>query len=105
MTPWVEESPSVPRKVASPAEVDGAYSETPVCEPIAPAASPAATAVPEPPEEPCAVFEGYSAFHVCMNPDSEYEPELANSERFVLPRITAPASRSRATCHASAAGR
>src|ERR1700754_2691431 len=63
MMPEPDSSPSVPRSVTSEAPDAGPYSESPVCEPIAPAASEAATAVAEPPDEAIADFDGWNAFH------------------------------------------
>ena len=96
--------PSVPRKVARPAPVDGAYSETPVCVPIANAAMLVATATAEPPEEPSDDFDGLKAFQTWPKLESLMLPELANCDRFALPIRTAPASRSLPTWKASSCG-
>ena len=64
MMPLPDSSPSVPRSVTSDAPDAGAYSESPVCEPSAPAARFAPSAVAEPPEEASADLDGMNAFQV-----------------------------------------
>src|SRR5690242_19805732 len=97
--------PSVPRRETSPPAALGAYSETPVCEPIENVANEAATDAPEPPDEPCEVEDGWIAFHTWPHGLSEWRPEFANSDMFVLPITIAPAARSFATWNASLGGR
>ena len=74
--------------------------------PTVTAARPAAAATPEPELEP----DGFrsSACGLAACPPSVLQPlvgwvdrKLAHSDRFALPRITAPASRKRVTSHAS----
>ncbi|MNY30603.1 hypothetical protein D3C86_1647170 [compost metagenome] len=72
---------------------------------MAAAAKSAATDTADPPLEPKDVLDGYSAFHVCIQPLSLKLPLFANSEVFTLPIMTAPASRSLFTWKASDSGR
>src|SRR2546421_1972293 len=78
--------------------------------PIATWARHAATATAEPDEEPHGFRSSTWGLAVC--PPTPDQPEVdaverkfAHSERFALPRITAPAARSRLTRTASLAGR
>src|SRR5262249_22523510 len=63
MIPLPLSSPSVPRKVTRLAALAGPYSESPVCDPSAPAARLAATALAEPPLDAMAEREGLNTFH------------------------------------------
>jgi hypothetical protein len=71
-------------------------------EPRAIAASPAATAVAEPPDEPPDVRPGSHGFRVTPNAGDSVNGVIVSSGTCVLPRITAPAARSRRTTSASA---
>src|ERR1700760_3341687 len=62
ITPVPLSSPSVPRSVTSLAPLDGPYSESPVCEPSAAAASFAAKALADPPLEAIDDFDGLNTF-------------------------------------------
>ena len=77
--------------------------------PIATAHRLAETATPEPELEPQGLRSGANGFRHwpprALHPLVERsERKLAHSDRFVLPRITAPASRMRSTTNASRAG-
>ena len=72
--------------------------------PSAAAASPAATAVPEPPLEPPLVRLGSHGLQVAPNASDSVMHSASSSGTFVLPRITVPAARSRRTTSASCAG-
>ena len=71
--------------------------------PSAAAASPAATAVPEPPLEPPLVRDGSHGLSVAPKASDSVAHIASSSGTCVLPRITQPAARSRATTSASAA--
>ena len=66
-------------------------------EPVAAAQSPAATAAALPPLEPPGVRSVFQGLRVIPNAGPSVEPMIASSGRLVLPRMTAPAERSRAT--------
>src|SRR6476659_9199102 len=102
--------PTVGLKPTRPQLFDGETIDPSVSEPIAAAHMLAAAAAPEPDEEPEALRSSAYGFRHCpprpLHPlDECVERKFAHSDRFVLPRITAPASRSRLTTWASAAGR
>jgi len=71
MTPVPLSRPSVPRSVTRLAPLAGPYSESPVCDPIAPAARLAANALAEPPLDAIADFEGLNTFHTCPHASLE----------------------------------
>ena len=73
--------------------------EPPVCVPSAAGTMPSATAAAEPLDEPPGIWAGASG---CLVPAGWAK---ANSVVTVLPRMSAPASRRRATQAASRAGR
>src|SRR4051794_25489972 len=78
--------------------------DPPVSEPMAPSATPAATAAPEPLLEPpvkCSVFQGLRAGGHGASKDG---PPWAYSDVASLPRSTAPDSRSFAAAAASSRG-
>ena len=84
----------------------GQVTEPSVSVPIASRTMPAATAAPLPLELPQALRS--SAHGLCVWPPTALQPEIewvermfAHSLRLVLPRMTAPAARSRATSGAS----
>src|SRR5215470_5250769 len=89
--PYVGLSPTMPQHAA------GSRIDPPVSEPSAPNASPAATAAPEPlddPPETCPDFHGLSTSPWCgLSPNGP----SASSVMFSLPSVTAPAAVSRAT--------
>ncbi len=75
--------------------------EPPVSVPIASGAWKAATAAAEPPEEPPGTRSRSHGFAVGPNAQCSVDEPIANSSMFVLPRMTAPASRSRSVTWAS----
>ena len=114
----VSEIGTIPERLHSP--VDGRTPTTPFCDagemiepsvsvPMVSAANPDAAAAPEPDDEPPTsvdVSYGFSTW-----PPSEllpldwlFETQAANSVRFVLPRMIAPAAFSRRTMNASRLG-
>src|SRR3990172_9488613 len=76
----------------------------PVSEPSAAIASSAATAAAEPPDEPPGTRSSDHGLWVGKKAECSVEESMANSSMFVLPTITAPASRSRSTTWASYGG-
>lgn len=95
ITPAVLTRPNVGLQPATPQNDAGRVIEPPVCEPIAPRHMPQATAAAEPLDEPPGVRSRFHGFHVAGG------SKLANCVVTVLPKITAPASRSRSTIVAS----
>ena len=77
--------------------------EPPPSEPIAAAASPAATAAAEPALEPPVVCPGLQGLRVVPQAADSPKGKIASSDRWVLPITTAPAARSRRTSSESAA--
>src|ERR687887_27673 len=79
--------------------------EPPVSGPGPRGASYAATAADEPPDEPPSTR--LRSHGLCDGPNALFSVEepIANSSMFVLPRMTRPASRSRAVTVASYGGR
>ena len=106
-TTWVREiRPTVGFSPTSPVSEAGQVTEPSVSVPIAAGASEAATATALPDDEPQA--ERSSAYGLRVRPPTPLQPlmeaderMLAHSERLVLPRMMAPASRSLATSGAS----
>src|SRR6185295_18755112 len=102
--------PSVGLMPTSPFVVDGDTIDPSVSVPIAAALRFAAIAAPEPELEPDGLRSSTYGFFVC--PPRPLQPlvecvdrKFAHSLKFVLPRITTPASRSRVTMNASFNGR
>src|SRR4029453_15749076 len=102
-------SPTVGFRPTMPFSAAGQTIEPFVSVPMARSASPAATAAPDPLDEPPA--ERLRAYGLRVRPPYALQPEedaerrkLAHSLRLVLPRITQPASRSRRTSGASSGG-
>src|SRR2546423_10604187 len=75
--------------------------EPAVSEPMLAHASPAATAAAEPPDEPPGTRDVSHGLRVVLNALFSVELPIANSSRFVFPRITAPAASSFFTTVAS----
>src|SRR5919108_5275891 len=98
MRPYVGLSPTTPQNAA------GWRTEPPVSVPSAATARPPATAAAEPPDEPPGTRERSHGFFVGKNPEFSVDDPMANSSRFVLPSITAPAALNRATGVASYGG-
>ena len=96
MRPWVVFRPAMPQQAA------GTRTEPPVSEPSATSASPAATAVAEPLEDPPGMSPGSSGFTGVPNHGLEPIGSMASSWRFVLPTNRAPAARRPARQAASA---
>src|SRR5581483_6708017 len=101
--------PSVGLMPTSELLFDGDTIEPSVSVPIATAHRLAAAAVPDPELEPDGFLSRAYGFFVCpprpLHPLVEcVERKFAHSLRFVLPRMTAPAARSRATMNASVEG-
>src|SRR5690606_31503786 len=93
-------------KPTTPFSPDGQVIEPSVSVPTVSAARLAAIAAPLPAEDPQVLRSSAYGFFVspptALQPLVElFERMFAHSERLVLPRITAPASRSRATSGAS----
>ena len=87
----------------SPHAADGIRIEPAPSVPSAAAASPAATAVPDPPLEPPLVRAGSHGLTVAPKASDSVAHIASSSGTFVLPRITQPAARSRATTSESSA--
>src|SRR4051794_7164046 len=87
-----------------PHQAAGPRIEPPVSEPIAPMHRPAATAAPEPEDEPDGSRAGSQGLRAGGHGRSNEEPPMANSQVASLPRTTAPASRSSRTVVASSVG-
>ena len=85
----------------SPHHVDGMRMEPPPSEPSATAARPAATAAADPPLLPPGVRPTSHGFRVAPNVSDSVNGQMHISGTMVLPRITAPAARSRRTTSAS----
>ena len=75
--------------------------EPPVSVPIASGASYAATDAAEPPEEPPGTRDRSQGLRVGPNAEFSVEEPIANSSILVLPRMMAPARRSRLVTVAS----
>src|SRR3954453_14032258 len=88
----------------TPHNAAGCRTEPPVSEPSAIGAKPAATAAAEPPDDPPGTFAVSCGLCVTPNPEFSVDEPIANSSRFVLPTMTAPASRSRVITVASYGG-
>src|SRR5688572_5315337 len=78
-----------------PQNAAGWRTEPPVSEPSAIGTTPAATAAADPPDDPPGTRSGASGLRVGPNALFSVDDPIANSSRFVLPIITAPASRKR----------
>jgi len=110
MMPLRLTSPTVGLIPTRPATADGQMMLPSVSVPMPTAARLAAIAVPVPALEPQGLRSSAYGFLVCppraLQPEVErVERMFAHSLRLVLPRITAPAARSRATRNASDFGR
>src|SRR3989338_6220836 len=93
--PYVGFKPTTPQNAA------GCLIEPPVSEPNAAVQKCAATAAAEPPDDPPGTRSVSTGFRVGPNAECSVEEPIANSSRFVLPRIVAPAFLSHATTVAS----
>ncbi len=81
----------------SPQKLEGMRTEPRPSEPSAAPTRPAATAAPEPPEEPPGVCSRFQGLRVMPNVGVSVNGHSVSSGTLVLPRITAPASRRRRT--------
>src|SRR6476660_5634677 len=79
----------------------GCLTEPPVSEPRASGVTPAATAAADPPDDPPGTRDGSRGFRVGPHALCSVDEPIANSSMFVLPTMTAPASRSRVIAVAS----
>ena len=109
-TPAVGTAPTVGLSPTTPATEHGQTMDPSVSVPTANGVSPAASAAPDPEDEPPALRSSAHGLPtrppVADHPLVEWaERMLAHSERLVLARTTAPARRTRVTRAASAAGR
>src|SRR5262249_1414125 len=107
--PRRETRPMVGFRPTTPLIAAGQVTEPSVSVPMAKAARPAATAAPEPADEPQA--ERSSPYGLRTSPPTALQPlierverKLAHSDRLALPRITAPASVRRLVIAASRCG-
>jgi len=103
MQPWRETSPHVGRWPATPHHEAGERTEPPVSSPSETAQSAAATATPEPADEPpvsCSVFQGLRGWPK----GNSIVPPSANSVRLSLPSRMPPAAVRRAITVASSSG-
>src|SRR4051794_13672483 len=95
--PFVGLSPNRPQQPA------GMRSDPAPSDPSATPASPAATAAPEPPDEPPGVRIRSQGLRVTPKVGDSVHGVIVSSGTLVLPRMTAPAERSRRTTSPSAA--
>src|SRR5918994_5820149 len=86
----------------SPQQAAGMRIEPAPSEPIVAPASPAAIALPEPPDEPPGVRWRSHGLRVTPKVGDSVQGVIVSSGTLVLPRITAPARRSRRTTSESA---
>ena len=96
-TPSRLDKPTVPRKPTRLLCADGIRIEPQVSLPIPAAARLAATVAAVPPLDPPGLRDMSYGFSVCPPIELIVVMPRANSCRFVLPRMTAPASRNRRT--------
>src|SRR5260221_14220007 len=93
--------PGVGRIETTSQKLAGVRTEPPKSGPCANADIPVATATAEPPEEPPDVIAGSNGLRVGPQRRLAHTPPKPNSVVLVLPMITAPACRSRATTSSS----
>jgi len=96
--------PYVGFKPASPHHAAGQRIEPPVSVPIAIAQRPAATAAPDPLDDPAGSWSMFQGLRAGGNGVSKAVPPIANSHVVSLPNRTAPASLSNRVVVASLAG-
>src|SRR5258708_24200354 len=97
-------SPGVGRKLTTAFQAPGLRIDADVSSPRASVEKFAASAAPEPPEEPPTVRSRSYGFRVTPNMEPYVSPP-ANSLKVVLPRMIAPAFLRRSTTNASLVGR
>src|SRR4029077_8401238 len=88
----------------TPHQLDGTRIEPPMSLPSSRAVSPAATAAAAPPDDPPVVRPGSQGLLLVPKIGLDVAQSPASVGVFVLPKITAPASRSRRTEAASSSG-
>jgi hypothetical protein len=104
LLPRMEIAPCVGLRPQTPFTAAGVRTEPPVSEPSAAAQRSAASAAPAPPDEPLGMRSRDQGFFTRpVHRFCEVEPKQSSC-RLVLPRITAPARRQRATTSASSFG-
>src|SRR5262249_26201861 len=104
MTPRVLTRPYVGLRPTVPQKADGIRIEPPVSDPRAAEHMPADTGAADPPEDPPATSGRFHGLWTAPKWLSAEVPPNANSCRFCLPTITAPAALRRRTTSASSAG-
>ena len=104
MMPSPDARPRVPRNPTRWWCADGIRIEPQVSLPMPKAPKLAATAAPVPPLDPPGLRSGSYGLRVWPPNDAMVVMPRANSCMLVLPRMIAPAARSRATCAASSGG-
>ena len=100
MTLWTR--PRVGFSPTSPQAAAGMRIEPPPSEPVAAGTRPAATAAPEPPDEPPGVRVGSQGLRVMPFASVAVHGKIVSSGTFVIPIGIAPAARSRRTASESA---
>ena len=105
--PWVlgsrDTRPRVGFIPTSPQLAAGMRIEPPPSEPVAAGTRPAATAAPDPPDEPPGVRVGSQGLRVMPLASVAVHGKIVSSGTFVIPIGIAPAARSRRTASESAA--
>ena len=96
--------PGVVRNPITPQNAAGVRSEPPRSEPSQSGLMPVARATAEPPDEPPHVSAGSHGLRVSPNTSLNVLAPAPNSGVLVLPRMIAPAARSRSTASASVSG-
>src|SRR5579862_7473510 len=101
MTPKRETRPYVGFRPTTPQNAAGRRTEPPVSVPSAAWHSPAATATPEPPDDPPGTRARSHGLRVTPSPEFSVDEPIANSSQLSLPTMTAPAARRRLVTVAS----
>src|SRR5687768_16970186 len=103
--PYLDTRPYVGFTPTTPQSAAGWRIEPPVSDPSAKGAKPAATAAALPPLDPPGTRPVSWGLRVGPNAEFSVDEPMANSSRFVLPTVTAPAATTRSTTVASYGGR
>src|ERR1700674_3668518 len=101
MSPYRDTRPYVGFRPTIPHSEAGCRIDPPVSDPSPIEVIPAATATAEPPLEPPGMRVGSRGLGEGPNAEFSVDDPIANSSRFVLPRMTAPAASSRVITVAS----
>src|SRR5215468_6253121 len=101
MTPERDTRPYVGLIPTTPQNAAGRRMEPPVSVPRLAGTSRAATAAPEPPDDPPGTRSPCHGLRVGPNAEFSFDEPIANSSQLSLPRTTAPARFRRATTVAS----